>query len=199
MINKNIMARTINTNKKIISATLKLAETITWQKITMEEIAKAAKVEPSILLQNFSSKLSILDAFNCHLDAEITQEFAKTKKWGSAREQLFDIIMTRFDSLNSYKRALRLIYKTTVPYDLRASICGLNNVTNSMKIVLDISNISTITPLGCIRTKLLSAIFLRSFVTWLNDDSADMAKTMAKLDSDLAKAEKLSNLIANTN
>ena len=193
------MARTINTNKKIISATLKLAETITWQKITMEEIAKAAKVEPSILLQSFSSKLSILDAFNRHLDAEITQEFAKTKKWGSVREQLFDIIMARFDTLNSYKRALRSIYKTTVPYDLRASIRGLNNVTNSMKIVLDISKISTITPLGCIRTKLLSAIFIRSFGAWLNDDSADMAKTMAKLDSDLAKAEKLSNLIANTN
>ena len=191
------MARTINTNKRIISATLKLAETITWQEITLDKIAIVAKIEPNILLQNFSSKLSILDAFNRQLDAKIRKEFTKTKNVGSAREQLFDIIMVRFDCLNSYKKALKLIYKTTIPYDLRASICGLNNVTNSMKIVLNIAEISTNTPLGCIRTKLLSAIFVRSFVTWLSDGSADMAKTMAKLDSDLAKAERLNNLITN--
>ena len=193
------MARTIDTNKRIISVTLKLAETITWQEITVDNIARVAKVEPSILLQNFSSKLSILEAFNRQLDANIRQEFAKTRNLGSVREQLFDIIMTRFDFLNSHKQALKSIYKTTIPYDLHATICGLNNVTNSMKVVLNMTEISTKTPLGCIRTKLLSAIFVRSFVTWLNDDSADMAKTMAKLDSDLAKAEKLSNLIANTN
>ena len=193
------MARTIDTNKRIISVTLKLAETITWQEITVDNIARVAKVEPSILLQNFSSKLSILEAFNRQLDANIRQEFAKTRNLGSVREQLFDIIMTRFDFLNSHKQALKSIYKTTIPYDLHATICGLNNVTNSMKVVLNMTEISTKTPLGCIRTKLLSAIFVRSFVTWLNDDSADMAKTMAKLDRDLAKAERLSNLITNTN
>ena len=192
------MALTTDTDKRIISATLKLAETITWQELTIDKIAKAAKVEPSILLQNFSSKLSILEAFNRQLDSNIRQEFAETKNLGSVREKLFDIIMTRFDHLNSYKQALKSIYKATIPYDLHAAICGLNNVTYSMKIVLNMAEISTKTPLGCIRTKLLSVIFIRSFATWLSDDSADMAKTMAKLDRDLAKAERLSNLVSNT-
>ena len=192
------MARKTDANKRIISATLKLAETISWQEITLDNIAKVAKVEPKILLQNFSSKLAILEAFNRQLDANIRQEFAKAKNLGSVREELFDIIMTRFDHLNSYKQALKSIYKATIPYDLHAAICGLNNVTYSMKIVLNMAEISTKTPLGCIRTKLLSVIFIRSFATWLSDDSADMAKTMAKLDRDLAKAERLSNLVSNT-
>jgi hypothetical protein len=105
--------------------------------------------------------------------------------------------MARFDLLNRYKIAVKLIYKETVPFDPLASACSLNSLIKSMKIVLNIAGIPTSTLLGCAKTKILSAIFMRSFITWLGDDSTDMAKTMAVLDSDLAKAETFSNGITN--
>ena len=192
------MVRKINTNENIISVTLKIAETTPWQAISIDGIAKVAKVEPTVLLAMFSSKLSILDAFNRQIDTRITQEFSKIEKTGSVREQLFDVIMARFDSLTPYKKALILIYNDTVPYDPFASVCGFKHLTNSMKIALNIAGISTSTPLGCIKTAILSAIFIRSFTTWLGDNSPDMAKTMAKLDNDLIKAEGLSKSGPNT-
>jgi hypothetical protein len=105
--------------------------------------------------------------------------------------------MARFDLLNRYKIAVKLIYKETVPFDPVASAYGLNSLVKSMKIVLDIAGIPTHTLLGCTKTKILSAIFMHSFIAWLDDDSTDMAKTMAILDRDLAKVEIFSNGIIN--
>ena len=192
------MARKINPNEKIISATLKLAATVPWQEITMDSIAKAAKVNSSILMESFSSKLLILDAFNRQLDEQITEKFSNIENVGSIREQLFEILMGRFDALNRYKSALKLIYKETVPFDPLASTHGLNNLIHSMEIVLNIVGMPTCTLFGCIKTKVLSAIFIRAFITWLEDNSADMTKTMANLDSNLAKAESLGKSVANT-
>lgn len=185
-----------NTDENIISTTLKLAKTIPWQEITIDGIALAEKIKPSTLLEIFPSKLSILDAFNHQLDTEIRQEFASIEKLGSVRNQLFDILMARFDLLNRYKIAVKLIYKETVPFDPLASVYGLNSLMKSMEIVLNIAGIPTHTLLGCAKTKILSAIFMRSFIAWLSDDSTDMAKTMAILDRDLAKVETFSNGIA---
>ena len=187
-----------NTNENIISTTLKLAETIPWHEITIDGIALAEKIKPSTLLEIFPSKLSILDAFNHQLDTEIRQEFASIEKLGSVRDQLFDILMARFDLLNRHKIAVKLIYKETVPFDPLASAYGLNSLIKSMELVLNIAGIPTCTLLGFTKTKILSAIFMRSFITWLGDDSTDMAKTMAILDSDLVKVENFSNAITNT-
>ena len=188
-----------NTNENIISTTLELSETIPWQEITIDGIAHATKIKSSDLLKIFPSKLLILNAFNRQLDAEIIQEFSNIEKLGSVRDQLFDILMARFDLLNRHKPAIKLIYKKTVPFDLLASAYGLSSLTKSMGIVLSIVGIPTDTLLGCMKTKILSAIFVRSFITWLGDDSTDMAKTMAILNSDLAKVEMFRNSFTNTN
>ncbi|MEE2998381.1 MAG: TetR/AcrR family transcriptional regulator [Pseudomonadota bacterium] len=187
----------IKPNEKIILATLKLAETMPWQEVTMNKIAKAAKIENSTLNENFSSKLSILSAFNRQLDEQAMKNFSNITNMGSIREQIFEILMARFDSLNLHKIALNSIYKETVPIDPIASSHGFNNLINSMEIILNIVGIATRSPLGCIKTKVLGAIFFRSFRTWLKDESPDMAKTMATLDKDLAKAETIMKSLNN--
>lgn len=186
------MPRKISTKEKIISETLKLAETMPWQKITKGDIAKAAKVNASIIEKYFSSKLLILDDFNRQLDKQLIKDFSGIDKSGSIREQLFEILMLRFDAMNKYKIALKSIYKGTIPFDPLASARGLKNLMNTMEVALNLIAIPTGTPTGCLKTKVLGAIFFRSFLTWLGDNSPDMANTMAKLDNDLAKAEEFS-------
>ena len=70
-----IMVQTLNTDKHIISTTLKLAESMPWHEITIDYIAQASKIKLGALLKIFPSKLSILDAFNRQIDAKIKQEF----------------------------------------------------------------------------------------------------------------------------
>ena len=86
----------IKPNEKIILATLKLAETMPWQKVTMNKIAEAAKIENSTLNENFSSKLSILSAFNRQLDEQAMKNFSNITNMGSIREQIFEILSIAF-------------------------------------------------------------------------------------------------------
>ena len=178
-------------HERIISAALKLAEKKPWHEITMDNIAESAKIKSSTLAKYFTSKLFILDAFNHQLDEQIKLNFSDDDPTSSIRSQIFEILMTRFDKLNQHKTAVKLIFKETIPSDPFATAHGLKNLFRSMKAVLDTVGIQTRTPLGCVKIKALSVIFLRSFLVWLEDDSSDMAKTMASLDRDLAKAETL--------
>ena len=181
----------LNSREKIISATLKLADKVPWHEITMDSIAESAKIKSSTLAKIFPTKLSILGAFSHQLDEQIRLNFSNDEQRSSTRDQLFEILMLRFDKLNQHKKAIKLIFNETIPSDPFAVAHGLNSLFCSMKSVLDTVGIQTQTPLGCFNIKALSIIFLHNFFIWLEDDSSDMAKTMASLDRDLAKAETL--------
>jgi hypothetical protein len=187
------MTDKIDQIEKIITATLKLAETKPWSEITMENIANVAKIKPALLMKHVSSKLSILDAFNRQLDNQTHQYFRHIPDQGSIRDQLFDILMARFDALQIHKPSLNQIFKMTVPFDPIASACGLKSLIISMQSILELMGTNTHSPIGIIKAKVLSTIFFRSFLVWLKDDSIDMAMTMAKLNQDLTTIETLMN------
>ncbi len=161
----------------------------------MDDIAEAAKIKPTLLAEKFSSKQAILDSFNHQIDKKIAVVFANATHEETIRDQLFDILMARFDSLLPHKQAIKSILQETVPFDPIASVCGMQAVMRSMGSTLELAGIGASSPAGCLKTNALMAIYLRSFKIWLEDDSADMAKTMACLDGDLAKAESLANMI----
>jgi AcrR family transcriptional regulator len=189
------MARKIDPSEKIIKATLKLAAVTPWREISMADIAEAAKVKPDLLAEKFSSKLAILDAFNKQIDGFVAKGFVNTAPEETIRDQLFDILMARFDALLPHKKAIKSILRETVPYDPIATASGLGCLIRSMRRVLELAGLSSLSPIGCLKTKALLAIYLNSFKTWLVDESADMAKTMVSLDNGLAKAERLANFI----
>ena len=57
--------------------------------------------------------------------------------------------------------------------------------------MLEAAHISASGMAGIVRTKGLAAIYLAVMPVWLNDDSEDMAATMATLDKRLGQAESL--------
>ena len=182
------------TPDKIIAATLKMATTHPWPEISLDNIAEAVKLKPSELKQHFASKLAILDGFNRQIDEQVAAAFGDASEDESVRDQLFDILMSRFDALQPQKKAVKAILRKTVPFDPKASLCGLGAVMRSMGSALNLLGIRSKTPLGCIKIRALAAVYLRSFKIWLEDESADMAKTMAILDDGLAKIENLAQI-----
>ncbi|MAV87407.1 MAG: hypothetical protein CMM67_04100 [Rhodospirillaceae bacterium] len=163
----------------------------------MEKIAKVVKLNKMDLNKYFTSKISILIAYNNSLDQAIFVEFKKESEntLVNSRDQIFDIIMAKFDILNSKKDGIRHIFKKTFPVELVANPKSYLNLVKSMKLVLNLAGIKTNTPMGCIRVNILSGIFINSFISWLSDDSPDMSKTMASLDKGLRQAEALQSIV----
>ena len=191
------MPRKKDYTKKIIDALFNLTPNMPWQDITMEEIAKVVKLDQMELDRYFTSKISILIAYNNQIDQQLNIEFNKSIKGASAdlRDEIFDIIMTKYDMLNSKKDGIRHIFKRRFPIELVASPKSYLNLANSMKLVLNLAGVITNTPIGCLRVNILSGIFLNSFISWLNDDSPDMSKTMVSLDKGLKQAEALQTIM----
>ncbi len=64
----------------------------------------------------------------------------------------------------------------------------------SMAWMLEAAGLSSSGLCGRLRARGLALIHLNAFRVWLDDDSSDMAPTMAALDKGLCKAEKVAGL-----
>ena len=64
-----------------------------------------------------------------------------------------------------------------------------------MRWMLETAEISTSGPNGCLTVKGLVALWFATLRIWEGDESEDMARTMAALDKNLRRAERLSSML----
>ena len=122
------------------------------------------------------------------LDAEAADE--------SARERLFDVVMGRLDRLGPHKEAIRAILRD-LPRDPAASAClTYGPFQRSLRWMLAAAGLDAAGLSGLVRLKGLALIYLSVMRVWLDDDSPDMARTMAALDRRLKRAESIMAMLS---
>jgi AcrR family transcriptional regulator len=180
------MAKKTDPAARIVDAALTLAAREGWRSVSLAAIAAEAGITVLQLYAVYRSKAAILDAFHRRIDA------AALEAGGAAderpRDRLFDVVMRRFDALNLHKEAVAAIARDAVS-DPLAALCGVPALLNSMGWMLEGAGVSASGWVGRARVKLLLGIYLSVLRVWLADDSADMTRTMAALDSRLRRAE----------
>lgn len=189
------MARKTKQRKPIadllIDAAMELAADMGWHPLSMAAIAQQAEVPLAEALQTFTNKSRVLAAIARRIDAAVLE--GASAKWDdteSPRDRLFDILMRRFDALQPYKPGLRRTIPD-LPRDPLVAACHLGRILNSMRLALEMAGISAAGIAGGIKAKALAAIYVNALRVWLDDDTPDLATTMAALDRGLMQAEKL--------
>lgn len=176
---------------RIIAAALKLAEDRPWKEVKLLDIAEASGVTLVDLKHEFSSKTEILSAFTRAVDDEVLRRAPKREVGASPRDALFEILMTRFDVLGPYKRALRSIAGEPRLPD-PAFVC---TIFASQHWMLQAAGIDTSGVSGRMKVGGLAGVYASVMRTWLEDDDPGLARTMAALDRRLRRGERtLSNL-----
>ena len=193
------MVKKTDLPKHLIETALRLAAERNWRELSLADIAEAAKVPLGQAYRIYTSKQAILDAFSRAIDAEVLADETMEQDWeedhSSARDRLFDVMMRRFDALQPYKAGLgNLLYDEAL--DPPSALLGLRRLQRSMAAMLEAARLSSSGIRGLVRTKGLAAIYLATFRVWLNDESPDMAKTMASLDGYLRRVEGLAGRLA---
>ena len=171
-----------------IEAALRLAAERGWRDLALIDIAQAAEMSLADLYGLYSSKQAILGAYLRRIDRAVLAETEAPE--GSAKDRLFDVLMRRLDKLEPHKAGLERIGEDSAR-DPLAVICGLGRLERSMAAMLEAAGISAGGLGGVIRTKGLSAVYLRALRTWFKDETTDKSKTMAVLDKALGRAERL--------
>jgi AcrR family transcriptional regulator len=178
---------------RIIDALMALAAEKPYGEIGLAEIAARAGVSLAEFRDLFPSKGAILGAFSRRIDHAVLEGTTDELAEEPARERVLDIMMRRFDALKPYRDALRSIRR-----DLRGdplSLAAMNQVAlNSQRFMLAAAGIDTHDALGPLKLQGAVAVFGRAFNTFLDDEEEDLARTMAKLDRELDRGERLLRL-----
>jgi AcrR family transcriptional regulator len=172
----------------IIAAAMRLAAERGWSEIPLTEIAAAAGIGVGTLYRLFPSRLAILNGLVRHVDAAVLA--APVDGADHARDRLFDVLMRRFEALTPYRPALTRIARDTGRLQLDALPAAFA-LRRSMGWMLEASGVVASGWRGAVRTRLLGLAYLAAFRAFLDDDSIDLARTMAALDRALRRIEPL--------
>jgi AcrR family transcriptional regulator len=181
---------------RIIDALMSLAAETSWDQITLPMIAAKAEVSLADLRDHYPSKGAVLGGFSKRIDRIVLDGTSDDMIGEPARERVLDIMMRRVDALQPYKAAMKEIRNATRRDPLM--LAALNQLAlNSWRYMLAAADIDTEDGLGMVRVQGAAVVFVRTLDIWFDDEGADLAKTMAKLDTELGKGEKVMDRLEN--
>lgn len=178
---------------RIIDAALDEAVAVGWRNVAMSAVADRAGLPLGGVLMQVPTRAHLVARFLDRIDARMLAEVRSVDVGDSVRDRLFDIAMRRFDALNASRDGARALL-TGLRFDpppLAAAACRADRSAAAM---LAAAGVSPDGLMGCARVQGLKAVLLYAARAWIDDDSADLAKTMAALDRALARAERLAGV-----
>jgi ubiquinone biosynthesis protein COQ9 len=169
---------------RIVAAAMKLAAEKPWSEVAMLDIANAAGVSLAEMRREFPSKPMIISAFSRAIDDIVLSAPHKRQDGTPPRDALFEVIMSRFDALQPYKAALRSIIGSGLP-----DIALMQRLFATQAWMLNAAGVPLDGFGGTVRVFGLASVYASVFRTWLDDDDAGQARTMAALDRRLRRGE----------
>jgi AcrR family transcriptional regulator len=176
---------------RIARAAIDLAAVRGWHALTMAEIATAAGMSLAELYRHVPSKADLLRIFAGMVDEAVLAEGPPDTE-DSPRDRLFDLLMRRFDALNAHRDGITRLLRD-LRYDVPALAGHREPLERSMRWMLEAGGLSASGLVGALKVRALGLIYLLVLRIWADDDSEDMARTMAALDRRLNQAEQFAN------
>jgi AcrR family transcriptional regulator len=164
------------------------------ERIDLAEIAKRAEVSLVDLRTEFGSTLAILAAHIKDVDRAVLRGGDSDMAQEPPRERLFDVLMRRIETLAPHRQAVgSLMRSATYNPPLAIALNGL--AVQSQQWMLAAADIPASGPKGMVRAQGLALMFASVLRTWLNDTDPGLARTMAALDSALARGQRWSGML----
>ncbi|WP_193172755.1 TetR/AcrR family transcriptional regulator [Nisaea nitritireducens] len=177
---------------KVLDAVLQTAGEHGWSDLTIEMVAERASLSASEIIRLYPGKRAILDAMADRFERQADETVDAEARDPSlpVPERLFDAIMTRFELLQEHRDGYAAIFGAARSNPCLA-LAGLARLTPAMGMVLRQTGLDHRGPLGCLRRKVLGALYISVLQVWLNDESEDLGPTMAALDKRLRQLDEI--------
>jgi len=183
----------IDLTSKLSKAVLNLLKTKSWSEISVKSICKKSSINRIEAYSIFKEKKDILLIINNFFDQQMLSNMDMIEKTNK-RDQIFEILMIRFDILNQYRISIIKLYKYIIKKpDLILFL--FPSLIKSMNIILETSKISSDGVFGNLKADILLLVYLATLLVWLKDENKDLEKTMVALDSNLSKIDYIKKLI----
>lgn len=188
------LAANANDRAKAIHGLMSLLSEHPWIEIGLADIAERGGLTLAQLRGEFASPLAILAGFVRDIDRLVLTGAKKDDEDESPRDRLFEVLMRRFEVLTPYKESIRsLAHSARRNPPLAFALNGM--AVQSQQWMLTAAGIKSNGPKGMIRAQGLALMYANVARTWLDDDEADPARTMAALDRGLSSGQRWSGFL----
>jgi len=158
--------------------------------VALRDVAEAAGLGVADLYRVYPHKVALVAAFTARIDAEVLAGTpTRNDPEETARDRLFDVMMRRYDALRPHRAALGAIRRAGTRDPLLALALG-PALRRSMAAMLEAASVPSDGLGGALRQNGLLAIHYAVSRVFDRDETADLSKTMAALDSRLKMAER---------
>jgi AcrR family transcriptional regulator len=176
---------------KIVEALMQLAAEQRFEDISIRDICKTAGISLADFREAFPSKGAVLAGFSRRIDHAVLSQDNEEFADESPRERLFDVLMRRLEAMAPYREGLR---ETTawLRREPAAALAINQIVIGSMRFMLEAAAIEVESgAAGAVKLQGLAFAWARVVGVWLDDDDPGLSKTMAALDRELTRGERV--------
>jgi AcrR family transcriptional regulator len=174
---------------RIVDALMRLAAEMRFEEIAIRDICREAGVTLADFRDAFPSKGAALGAFSKRLDHAVLSRASESNAGEGPRERLFEVLMRRLDAMAPYRAGLREVV-AWLKRDLAAALAMNGIAINSMRFMLEAAGVESEGAAGAIKLQGLILAWMRVVDVWLDDEGADLSRTMAELDRVLTRGER---------
>lgn len=173
----------------LVTAAFRLAGEQGWRNVNVARAARDAGLSLAEARARFPSKAAVLLRFGRLADqAALTDAPSE----GSVRDKLFDLLMRRFDFLQSHRSGVQALLRS-LPTDPPMALLLACASRRSMRWMLQAAGVTATGVRGELQVKGLVAVWLWAVRAWERDESADLSGTMAAVDTALQRAERVAS------
>ncbi len=179
------------TAAQILNAAITLAEKSSWEDVRLHHIAAELGIGLNQIRQCFQEKEVVADAWFDQADAAMLKlstrkNFQKLK----TLEQIHMLIMAWLNALAKHKHVTREIIVNKLELGhLHVQIPAILRISRTVQWLREAAHRDATSPERALDETVLSAIFVMTFVYWLNDHSTKQEKTDDFLRARLAQAD----------
>ena len=181
---------------RLVSVAIKELIANRWNNLDMKKLSRLSKSPLEDVLLVCSSKHKLLDYWSDNINFEMVKSLSlKELQQVSKKERVLELMLCRFDVIKPKTKEVNALIKLS-KRNLIESSYGFNRALKGMKLILDYSDISTKGPLGLIKIKVLTIIWLLSLRDWTKGEISNEEAFMAILHKRLSLAEKVNQIIS---
>jgi ubiquinone biosynthesis protein COQ9 len=174
-------------DQALIAAAFRLAAEDGWARVTIVGAARSAGLPLAEARVRFPGKHTLLRRFGQRVDQAA---LAGASGEGPTRDQLFDLLMGRFDAMKPHREGVRALMRY-LPRDPATALVLACATRRSMRWMLQAAGCSATGLRGELRVRGLMAVWLWALRAFERDESEDLSATMAALDTALERAHQV--------
>jgi hypothetical protein len=173
----------------LITAAFRIGGEQGWRHVNAVAAAREAGISLVEARERFPTQASILLRFGRLADQAALLDAASE---GTVRDRLFDLLMRRFDVLQTHRAGVQALLRF-IPTDPPTALLLASATTRSMRWMLQAAGLPVSGLRGNLQVRGLEAIWLWGLRAWQRDESEDLSGTMAAVDNALKRAEQIAS------